>query len=328
MPATTRPRIIDAPDYQTELMRVLPHAKERIVIAAMIVLSGKHTDRIFREIQRALQRGVRVRILLDNFTKLTYLYGIRPGKARFDKTAAVLNDLHDLGATVHYVGHIGLVPYRGRCHLKATVVDDDVYSFGGINFFDEAFRVADYMLHIVSRSYADCLEELVRRVGESAGPLPNGEVPIETGASILFDGGGAGSSVIYERACELSARASRVYYVSQMAPSGALATILHSTDFTCYTNAPSLMNAPDAWGQAFDLKRFHTVNAYQGSRYLHAKFMLFELPGGKRAVLSGSHNFSYRGVAFGTQEIALHTTDQGVWDDLHAVVQTIAQRHG
>jgi hypothetical protein len=49
--------------------------------------------------------------------------------------------------------------------------------------------------------------------------------------------------------------------------------------------------------------------------------MLFELGSGKKVALSGSHNFSYRGVQFGTQEIALESRDEVLWEQLHNFVQ-------
>jgi hypothetical protein len=51
---------------------------------------------------------------------------------------------------------------------------------------------------------------------------------------------------------------------------------------------------------------------------------LFELKDGSKAVLSGSHNFSWRGVAFGTKEIALYSTDPNVWRRLQDVVYMVA----
>jgi hypothetical protein len=52
--------------------------------------------------------------------------------------------------------------------------------------------------------------------------------------------------------------------------------------------------------------------------------MLFELNDGSKVVLSGSHNFSWRGVAFGTKEIALQSSDPALWRRLHDVVFKVA----
>jgi cardiolipin synthase len=51
---------------------------------------------------------------------------------------------------------------------------------------------------------------------------------------------------------------------------------------------------------------------YTRPHYLHAKFMLFDMPGGKRVALSGSHNFVNGGAFLGTREIALQTEDPDI----------------
>ena len=70
-----------------------------------------------------------------------------------------------------------------------------------------------------------------------------------------------------------------------------------------------------------DQKRFGMQSRYWQPRYLHAKFILFEMPDGSKALLSGSNNFSWRGVAYGTKEIALYSTDAMLWQQLHAFLQ-------
>jgi hypothetical protein len=282
------------------------------------VLSGEQTDAVFTELKNALQRGVSVRILIDNYTRFMGLLNqVDKGRVRLKRTMTTLEELSALGARVYYFGRIGLIPYKGRCHVKISVVDDEVFSFGGVNFTDEDFQRADYMLHTENRIYADCLEELVKRVGGSQPPLGNGEVEIDESSTIFFDGGKPHNSIIYEKACELTAQALKVHYVSHMAPSSKLAHLLHETKAAIYTSRPEQLVAPNSWGQAYDLQKYRLTNSYKKKTGLHAKFILFELPGGRRALLSGSHNFSYRGVAFGTQEIALYSTDKALWDQLY-----------
>jgi len=55
---------------------------------------------------------------------------------------------------------------------------------------------------------------------------------------------------------------------------------------------------------------------------LHAKFMLFELKDGTKTLVSGSHNFSERGVRYGTQEIAIRSTDEKLWEQLYDFLKT------
>ncbi|HJQ08782.1 MAG TPA: phospholipase D-like domain-containing protein [Candidatus Saccharimonadales bacterium] len=313
--------IIDSDAYLPKLIKSIEKAKDRVVVASMILLWGKETEAAFDALKDALVRGVEVTLLLDRYTKLPRLYGLSPDippKKRVQQTFQLLKELEDSGATVHYYGRIGLVPYKGRCHVKITVIDDEVFSFGGLNFYDEQFENADYMLHVTNKTIAGQLCDIVDDIGAYPPPLPNLEIDLSAGYSILFDGGIAANSIIYERACELGATAKRVYYVSQMPPSGELGDILRETDSTCYFNRPAQMVRPSNWSQAYDQQKHRITNHYDRPGFLHAKFMLFELPGGRKTLLSGSNNFSYRGVAFGTQEIALYSTDIALWSKLHA----------
>lgn len=319
-PTSTPFKLLEGEDYFQALLKKLPKAKSRIVLAAMIIVWGEKTDAVFAELDKALQRGVRVHVLLDTYTRLQYAVGSKIPKnvmrLRLKKTFALLEELRKKGARVDYVGKLGINPYKGRCHVKITVIDDDSYSFGGMNFMDENFENSDYMLHTGSPEVADCLEQLADRIGSHSGAMPDAEVALTSADSILFDGGQQGSSIIFERAVILADQAKKVYFVSQMAPSGALAHALNETDTAYYFTRPEQMPAPNSWGQAFDQQRYRIANKYQLPSYIHAKFMLFELQNGEKALLTGSNNFSWRGVAYGTKEIAIYSTDPHLWKQL------------
>ena len=60
---------------------------------------------------------------------------------------------------------------------------------------------------------------------------------------------------------------------------------------------------------------------YEKKPYLHAKFIIFTMPDGKKVAISGSHNFAYTGVLFGTREIALETKDPAIIEQLESFVK-------
>jgi phosphatidylserine/phosphatidylglycerophosphate/cardiolipin synthase-like enzyme len=317
-PAPITMAVADGETYYHQLLKNIPRARKRITIASMVLLNGERTGELLKLLKSALKRGVRVQILLDNYTRLPR-FELQPAdsrKSRLASTFQILQDLQEAGASVYYFGKIGLNPYKGRCHIKVTIVDDAIYAFGGLNFYDEALGTTDFMLRGDNAAAGDCLEQLVERIGTAKPPMPDAEIRLDPVSNILFDGGRPKHSIIYERACELTAQAERVHYVSQMAPSGELARLLAETDATLYFNRPEQMIAPDRYGQAFDQKKYRLANSYVGGQYIHAKFMVFELRGGRRAVISGSNNFSYRGVAYGTQEIGLHSSEPKLCTEL------------
>ena len=312
--------LLDADKYYKSLLDEIPKAKKRIVLASIVLLWGERTAPVFIMLQDALKRGVKVTILLDRYTRLTYLYGLTGKSAaeRLRQTYQTLSDLSGAGAKVYSFGKIGFPPQKGRCHVKISIVDNMSYSFGGINLFDECLQYSDYMLMSRNVAVADCLEQLVERISHKQPPLLDGEVGLDKNTHILFDGGHPKHSLIYERACELTAHARHVHIISQMVPSGQLARLLHETNATIYTNRPEQMRPLDGIAQAFDQQKYRMENSYSGMSYIHAKTILFEMPSSKKIVLSGSHNFSLRGVDFGTQEIALESHDPKVWDQVYA----------
>lgn len=315
--------LIEADEYYKTLLKEVPRAKKRIVIAAMVVLWGERTAPIFIMLQDAIKRGVKVTVLLDNYTKLTYLLGLKPrssGKERLGRTFRALEDLSAQGAKIYSFGKLGFPPQKGRCHLKVSIVDNISYCFGGINFLDEALDQTDYMLSSSNPEVADCLEQLVKRIITTKPPLNDGEVKLDKNTSVLFDGGRPRHSLIYERACELSAQAKRIYFVGKMTPSGQLAKLLNEAGGQVYSNRPEQMSSLEGIGQAFDQQKYRIDNSYKGTKYIHSKTILFEMPSGRKELLSGSHNFSYRGVSFGTQEVAIHSKDPGLWDELYSFI--------
>lgn len=316
--------VLPADAYYRTLLEVVPKAKKRIIIASMLFVWGERTAPIFVMLASALARGVKVTILLDRYTKLTYLNGLKPvatRSKRLKQTFASLDDLVKKGANVYAVGKTAFPPQKGRCHVKITVVDDRTFSFGGVNFYDQGFKLHDYMLDSTGAEMADCLEQLVDKIGASKSALHDGEVALSPDTSILFDGGRRKQSIIYQRAVELAAAAERAYYVSHMAPSGLLARRLNGIAATFYFNRPEQMIVPESWAQAFDQQRYRTTNSYRGKNPIHAKYILFVLKDGRKALISGSHNFSFRGVNYGTQEVALQTTNETLWDELHGFMR-------
>ncbi len=311
--------LLEGNAYASSLESLLPRAKKRIVLAAMIVISGKQTDKIFALLRAALKRNVRVHVLLDKYTFTPYPHGDMPAserRRRNHETHSMLAELERQGATVTQVGKIRLNPFKGRCHVKITVIDDDCFSFGGVNFTDESFAVADYMLHTRNASLADHLEKLTWQIGTQQPPLPDQEIMLNSQSSILFDGGQTKQSIIYEHACQLAEQAKHVHFVSQMVPSGKLGELIRRKPNTLYYNQPLQFTAPGSWAQAFDEQKYRLQNRYTNSRFIHAKFIVFDMPNGRRAAITGSNNFSYRGVAFGTQEIALQTSDPAICKQL------------
>jgi len=313
-------------DYFKALYSQIGTAKRRIVIHAMVVLWGGQTETLLPLLEEALTRGVEVHIIGDVYSKY------ETQKAKWSKdnetyswkhTAAINERLIEQGAHVTYVSKLGVNIFKGRCHSKLTVIDDTVFTFGGINFSDAHFTFQDFMFEIHNADFAQQAYDIAADIAQHPfGPRPNITRRIDDNTTLLFDGGTPRESVIYDAACAAVANAQKVYFVSKMSPSGELATLLSQTDSKCYYNRYDIESLPDNLAIVFDEARYHTKNRYEGSKHIHAKFILCENADGTRELITGSNNFSWRGIAFGTKEIAMHSTNHKLWDTVYDFLQS------
>lgn len=302
------------------LRTAIPRAKKRIVIHAMGISWGPVTEQLAPLLIDAAGRGVDVRLIGDIYTKF---YANMPHPSRnkppsWKHVESINTTLVAAGIHVTYIGRLWLNPYKRRCHSKITIIDDIAYTFGGINFSSDSFKNHDYMLKANDSELADTLCKLVRELEDDPKqPLQDRHIQINGTDTLLFDGGTAGKSIIYETSCDVVAQAKKVYYVSQMCPSGKLAELITAADNECYFIRLAQADPPSHIDLAWDAFRYGIKNRYTGSTYIHAKFILTEGHDGSKHLISGSNNFSWRGVKYGTKEIAVHSTDPLLWDAFH-----------
>jgi cardiolipin synthase len=316
-------RLITAADYFELLKSSIPTAKSRVVINAMGILWGPRTEQLLPLLRDAAERGVEVRLVGDIFSKveanIPRLHR-GDGTPKWSHSLAVNTELRDAGAHVTYVGKIGLNPFKGRSHSKITIIDDLVCTFGGVNFTSGSFDNHDYMLSATDNTLADRLYALVREI-EKDQRLADCNESLGNGNRLLFDGGTPDSSAIYDAACDMVSTAKKVYYVSQMCPSGRLAKLITATENYCYFIRPSQAEPPLNVALPVDRLFSRITNQYKGKRYIHAKFILCEDKDGTRRLVSGSNNYSWRGIAYGTKEIALSSSDPTLWATFYAYMQ-------
>ncbi|HEX8762175.1 MAG TPA: phospholipase D-like domain-containing protein [Candidatus Saccharimonadales bacterium] len=316
-------RLLTADEYYKTLVRVIPNAKKRVIIEAMIVLWDGRTLDVAPLLEAALHRGVKVGIVGDVYSRFeSKTAGIAQRGPHFDwpKTTKTNERLSAAGADVYYFGHLGLNPFGGRSHTKITIVDDIVYTFGGVNFTDSHLKHHDLMLERQDAALADQLEHLVQEIKKDQ-VLPDITQKLDDSTTLLFDGGTPGGSAIYQAACDIVATAKKVHLVSKMCPSGRLARLLNRTDSQLFFNRPELEGLPANLAIIWDQRRFGIKNQYKGSQHIHAKFILAEEADGTRHVISGSNNFSWRGIAYGTKEIAMHSTSSDLYDQFYAFMR-------
>lgn len=315
--------LLDSEQYYSDLYRAIVGAKQRIVLISMVMYADDKTMPIFEQIAEAANRGVAVKLYVDSgFRHMligSYPYSPRKHKQLLGRTLDIFTRLSSLGVKIVELKKVNLNPFKGRCHVKASIVDDEVFSFGGINFCAHDFKNLDYMLYQTNSSLAENLLKILSKLEKSK----TGDIliNIDNKNTILLDAGNAGQSIIYDKACLLAEQASKIYYVSQMVPSGKLARAIKATNSECYFNRISQGKGAIVLSLALDKIQAQIQNQYKRDGYVHAKFILFKMKDGSRALISGSHNFSWRGVAYGTQEIAIYSTDEDLWGQLYDFIK-------
>jgi len=313
-------------EYIADATRSIHDATRRVRVIALTIADEVETEALLDALVTAARRGVDVHVAADTFTYadaagrfVPKSYLTKRQRSSMDMTTKLI----DAGATFDWLGQEGGLPWRGRTHTKFCVVDDTVYSFGGVNLDDRGATSGDYMLRITDHRLADDLVHVYARI-RSANSFFSGfrSSALKYGEDhVLVDGGIPGDSIIYRQALKYARKSQRIVLVSQYCPTGELGKIVASKHHEMWFNPPrnashfnrALISASMA------ITRHDTL--YRKGQYLHAKVIIFYLGSGKRVAITGSHNFVRGGVTLGTREIALQTENPLVIDQIEQFIE-------
>lgn len=310
-------KLISPTQYIKQAAEAARHAKDRIYLMSIVIADHEDTHELIVELEAAAKRGVHVVVAADIFTYGEVSGGVLP--LRYYSHGArnvnrMVRALKKSGVYFHWLGRGRITLYHGRTHSKWCIIDDTIFSFGGVNLYNEGVQNIDYMFKLKDARLADRLVEEQTRVQKAERKSTNfPSVAYEHGdMTVLIDGGIIGQSVIYRRALELSEKATHITFVSQYCPTGKLARVFRKKSVVLYYNRP--LQADGLNRIAIRIGQFVSglKTSYQKARYLHAKCIIFTFEDGSKAALTGSHNFAYTGVLLGTREIALETKDPEV----------------
>lgn len=321
-------QLVLPPDYVRQATALIRQAQRHVSLISMVVADHEATRELIDALQEAAQRGVTVTVAADIFT-----YGEVNGSflpLRYyspkSKEATVMGrKLKKAGVHFEWLGHGRVTLVNGRTHSKWCVVDDTVFTFGGVNMYQEGIEHTDYMFRLEDAALAERLikeQKHIQAAERTATNFSSSSFELDEQSRALFDGGIIGHSIIYRRVCALTKKADHVLFVSQYCPTSKLARYLKKIPHTLYFNQPeqaSLLNRILLRTSMF-VTRFSS--SYRRDNYLHAKFMVFTMKDGSKIAITGSHNFAYTGVLFGTREVALETKDPAVISQLESFAQT------
>lgn len=313
-------------EYTRDAILRIAQARTHIYFLTMILYYDAETKNILDALMAAAKRGVHVEVVGDTFSFLERLGEFRPNKGgvrnHMSAVTTLKKRLRRAGVNFTWLGNQAHTFVTSRTHSKWLVVDDTVYSFGGVNMFGGGLKHADYMLRYDNTGLASALIKEQKRIirADRHGHSYRSHSFSSNIGKLLFDGGLYGESTIYRAACYHAKRASSITYVSQYCPSGKLARLLKQKDCVFYFNpwhTAAFLNTAAIWvGQFLS----GIKSDYTRSQYIHAKCIIFEYPDGNKIAISGSHNFSNGGVWFGTKEIALETSDRATIASLETFI--------
>jgi cardiolipin synthase len=318
-------KLISPTQYVREATEAVSLATKHVYLMSMVIADHEATHPLIAALETAAKRGVKVVVAADIFTFGEVSGGFLPFRyyspgAR--DTNRMVKKLKKAGVRFHWLGRARVTVFTGRTHSKWCVVDDTIFTFGGVNLYEEGIQNIDYMFHHVDTKLAERITQEQDRIQKAETRSNNyHSLAYEHGdMTVLIDGGIIGQSVIYRRAVELSEQAAHITFVSQYCPTGKLSRVLKKKSATLYFNRP--LQAEGLNRIIIRLGQFMSglKTNYTKARYLHAKFIIFTMKDGSKTAITGSHNFAYTGVLLGTREIALETSDPKIISQLETFV--------
>lgn len=332
-------------DYFDELVRRLSKTKagDRVRLATMSFIPEDDSVRaIMDELCAAANRGVNVCLMLDAhsfliheakfFGPLFYSTSLNaPALGRFRLRLKTLRRLQRAGGRYMVTNkpkRLFTNPYKGRSHMKFALFNDYVM-IGGCNL--EIGSRIDFMVGWRDKRIADRLDELMTTISNANGSVVEAlqgkdiSVPIDHATELLLDAGKQNQSLILNEALRtIDAAKERILFTCQFFPNDV--TIRHlaeaqarGVDVTIVYNHPAKHDFPLNLLHHLVLQRekkrrpqsFFAKQLPQTCEYIHAKLLVTE-----KDCIIGSHNLVYAGVAFGTAEIALKSTNRAFTEKL------------
>jgi cardiolipin synthase len=321
--------LLETRAYYDALFHAVKDAQRSINITSYDLIYDHKTKTLLDAIIAAARKGITVTISADtmsfNEVRKKALGPISLNHPSGEALRDYKEKLERAGGRVEWLSNTKVLnPYKQRNHEKWSVIDDHCFTFGGVNMYDAGFANNDYMLHTKNAKLADFLRGEHYKIITNAAEYRGAHHIIDDESECYIDSAETYSSVIYKKACTLARQAESAVYVSQYYPTGKLGILLKRISTQYYINRPENMRGLAKLMLLFDRWRCHIKNSYQKDRYLHAKFILFTMKDGSKVALTGSHNFSYAGVRYGTIEIDMQTSNLHTIRQLESFVEKIA----
>lgn len=319
--------LMDVESYQREVAENIGSAQQRALVMTLQYRADHLTDPIVDGMCIAAKNGAKAILAVDSFAMLhdgSFYpnWAMTGSKAQeFGQEQAHMQEMADklseAGGTYRWTNKAGIVktlfPGINTNHIKTVVIDDTVY-LTGANFIAENLEdCTDFVLRVRDKELADQVERHL-----FVGDLPSQDQSVDLGevGELLIDAG-RGSSIIYDRVCELiEEERDVVHFLSRFAPTGRMQRALHAakqngadvegvrirqSDLAIAYKCLGALGIIQSRGLAVDAQSVESVKSHGA---IHGKMVRV----GDRLV-STSHNLTAAGVILRTSEIALIAED-------------------
>jgi cardiolipin synthase A/B len=301
-------------------------AQDRLWVKAMYLLPGQASNIVVQNMEEAAGRRVNTRGIFDQYTVLK-------ARAKKPKVLATLDGLKSSGVAVELVNRAGVIrktlPEFHADHRKVIIIDQKAL-FIEFNISDDNFRSADIAVEVDELSIVNPLAEVFDRKFPLKQDL---ETNCDNETFLLEDCGQMGQSLILKRAVELVADAREsVRLISPYLPDGAMQEALflayqRDVDVEAIMPPYAMHHSRSIFGLINEIARF--TAALRGfkipirlhDRWMHAKLLIVD---GKVAII-GSHNFTNKGVAMGTIELSMQSSNPNLVQNLANFYQGLRQ---
>jgi phosphatidylserine/phosphatidylglycerophosphate/cardiolipin synthase-like enzyme len=325
-------------EFIDEVEQLSSLAQTRVWMQAMYIAEGSIFKRIEQLLRSSAARGIDTRLHADWFC-IKFINGkrVKQNSQAYLAKQFMLMELQKANIKFTLTNRPSFIerlfPYKGRNHMKITVIDSVAF-LGGVNLADDDFEFADFMIRLTDPHLVEAIANLYISIENQT--VKNEAVIVDQTTTLLIDKGSMGKSVILNHAVDLvSSSKVSAEYTCQFFPDGPLLNSLHRA----YLNkrvVRAICPPRNSFSRMFILVflfnrlsmrlRRKFVPVYILDRPLHAKLLIVD----KATVVFGSHNLTRNGVLIGTGEVALQSSSpelvknlQDYFDELMKLTRSI-----
>ena len=329
-------------EFLSDFVSEIKKSNKSVLIQTMSIESGRVMSLIEEELIKAVKRGVEAHINYDWVTKkfvhgdLPLLPVLNSKKRDYDKNvhnqiSQMLKRLIVAGVKISKTNQpnllLSLLPFVNRNHIKMYIVDGKKAWIGGINLFDVGFESIDLMVKLDDKKVIGALLNQFEKINKNR-ENKNYSVNCGNDYSLFVDVGKHGKSIIYDEALSMIGSSKKnIIFMSQFVPDNKLLRELikvskKNVAVTVITSSEDdvvLGHYPAKLSYLYfkhSIKKYPNIKLINLQKHTHVKLLLVD----DELAIFGSHNLTFSGVLFGTEEIMLKIFNSDLLQQLNRYV--------